>query len=197
MKEKICNFECSEAELNEFLKNAEAGAVSKDLGAYSLDVILKCIDLYNEGKMTCGYLELWAKAYAYLFDILKEENSKKEFLLVAIADCIRSMATDKRVQNGTLEWARDTFVLLDSIYKNTDSWDLCYSVVQKRYPTDEVVSDIEAIFTNGENMSYIILYKSFKGDLPISLEGKYLSLTELNFYEAQHDDYCFTRLRKF
>jgi hypothetical protein len=197
MKEKICNFEASEVELRRYLEEIESEGALKDSGAYSLDTILKCIDLYGKGEVSCGYLELWAKAYAYLFDILKEENSKKEFLLVAIADCIRSMATDKRVQNITLEWARDTFVLLDSIYKNTDSWDLCYSVVQKRYPTDEVVSDIEAVFTNAENMSYIILYKSFKGEFPIFLEGKYLSLTELNLYEAQLGDYSFTRLKKF
>lgn len=193
MKEKICNFECSEAELNEFLKNAEAGAVSKDLGAYSLDVILKCIDLYNEGKMTSIYLKLWVEAYAYLLDSIKEENSKKEFLLSVIADYVRSFARESK---GSLESYRNTVLLYDSIYKSLDEWSLTYSVTQKRYPTDEIVNDIEAVFENPSSMEYIILYKSVRGDFPIELEGKWLGLTDLSFYEIQLDNFSFTRLKK-
>ncbi|MBQ4585983.1 MAG: hypothetical protein IJA82_07250 [Clostridia bacterium] len=197
MKEKICNFECSEAELNEFLKNAEAGLVKKDFDAYSLDVILKCIDLYNNNKMTYKYLTLWVDAYAYLFEpLLSEIISKKELVLFEIADFVGALSYYEREQTDTLDWSIDTFLLYDSIFKELDKWELSYSITKGQY-SDGIVNTIEAILVNHTDMKYILLDKFYKGDKNVSLEGNWLALSELNFYEMELSNLGFKKLKKF
>ena len=197
MKEKICNFECSEAELREFLKNVEDGLVKKDFDAYSLDVILKCIDLYDRNQISYKYLTLWVDAYAFFFEpFIDAELSKKELLLFQIADFVCSLAYYEREQTDTLSWSIDTFLLFDSIYNNLDKWDLSYSFTKGQY-YDGIVNTIDAILVNHTDMKYIWLGKSYKGEKRISIDGKWLSLTELNFYETELSNMGFEKLKKF
>lgn len=197
MKEKICSFQCSENELRSFLKDAEAGLVKKDYDAYSLDVILKCNDLYNSCKISYKYLTLWVDAYTYLFEPLKcGKLSKKELLLLEIADSVCSLAYYESEQTGTLDWSIDAFLLLDSIYNNLDKWEVSYSVTQGQY-YNGIVNNVDIILVNHADKKYIRFDKSYREDEDMSLDGNWLSLTELNFYEMELRNMGFEKLEKY
>jgi hypothetical protein len=130
---KLCNVECSIEELSYFIDRHEdfyglADDFFKEY--YSLDSILKCINLYKAGEITVRYLTSWANAYAWL--LLGNDKSDTDEVLTFkalvehdITDWLDGLSFYDEEYHGEKNMIDDfklAFETLDNIYRALDEW---------------------------------------------------------------------------
>lgn len=198
MKEKICKIGLSIGELNEILGKINAGLVERDRGAYSLNTILSFIDAYSEGKIDSIQLELWGRAYSYLFEpvITILPVSKKELLLLEIAQNVASLYRFERDKSLPLSASKKYFELLDSIGQELDKWDSYFSTSYMHYPDGEIVGVVEIELVNHKDKLHLNLNKTLRDGNELNLEGNHLGVLELNQFVAEIKDKGYTTLKR-
>ena len=130
--EKIRNADCTEEELSDLLSKAyelEKDCQDPFKEYYSVDNILRCIDLYKSRKVSDSYLAHWANVYGYL--ILCNDGSKSDKALTwqdlveyDIADWLDGLSfyEEESDDENYIDHFRRAFEVLDGIYRNLDEW---------------------------------------------------------------------------
>ena len=130
---RLKGVECTNEELSCFIDRHEdfyglADDFFKEY--YSLDSILKCINLYKAGEITESYLTSWANAYAWL--LLGNDKSDtdevvtfKALVEYDITDWLDGLSFYNEEYDGEKNIIEDfahAFEALDTIYRNLDEW---------------------------------------------------------------------------
>ena len=130
---KLKGVECTNEELSCFIDRHEdfyglADDFFKEY--YSLDSILKCINLYKAGEITESYLTSWANAYAWL--LLGNDKSDtdevvtfKALVEYDITDWLDGLSSYDEEDDGEKNIIDDfklAFETLDNIYRALDEW---------------------------------------------------------------------------
>ena len=127
---RLKGVECTNEELSCFIDRHEdfyglADDFFKEY--YSLDSILKCINLYKAGEITERYLTSWANAYAWL--LLGNDKSDtdevvtfKALVEYDIADWLDGLSCFDGNEENLIEDFAHAFEALDTIYRNLDEW---------------------------------------------------------------------------
>ena len=168
MFEKICHVTCSWDELKRF--NSKIDEKEFDVNNcfekyYSLDPILKCIDLYKNKRITDKHLAYWCNAYNWIImggfeGKANDENEKTvdvaTILIWDISDWLDSLSFFD-AQYFDLNKYIGNFRVLDSIYKNLKKWEAFYSFSADTYDDGESVNDIYVLFVNKTKNVYYAL----------------------------------------
>ena len=168
--EKICNVNCTLDELTRF--NTKINEKEFDVDNcfekyYSLDPILKCIDLYKNKRITDKYLAYWCNAYNWIMmggfkSERSDENEKNidvaTILIWDISDWLDSLSFfDDDYDGYDLDKYISAFRILDSIYKNRNKWEAFYSFGTDTYDDGEPVNDISVLFVSKTKAVYYTL----------------------------------------
>ena len=166
--EKICHVTCTWDELKRF--NSKIDEKEFDIDNcfekyYSLDPILKCIDLYKNKRITDKHLAYWCNAYNWIImgGFEGKANDEKEknvdvatILIWDISDWLDSLSFfDAKYHD--LDMYIGNFRILDSIYKNHKKWEIFYSFGTDTYDDYEPVNDISVLFINKTKNVYYTL----------------------------------------
>ena len=168
MFEKICHVTCSWDELKRF--NSKIDEKEFDVNNcfekyYSLDPILKCIDLYKNKRITNKYLAYWCSAYNWIImggfkGKASDENEKNvdvaTILIWDISDWLDSLSFFDADFYDLDEYVSN-FRILDSIYKNHKKWEIFYSFCTDTYDDGEAISDINVLFIRKTKNVYYTL----------------------------------------
>ena len=175
--DKISSAECSHSELRDFckdLEDKELDTVSSFEKYYSIDSILKCIELYKTGKISDRHLADWANAYNWI--IMAEYHTDDEddktvsiatLLRWEISDWLDSLSFyDKDYMEGSsyIEVYIKTFKAFDALYKNRECLTAFYAYANEydcdaSYPFEDVyvlliseeARELVKIYSNGCN----------------------------------------------
>ena len=168
MFEKICGVACTLEELKCFNSKIDEKEfdIDNSFGKYySLDVILKCIQLYKDKRITDKYLAYWCNAYNWIImgGFKGKANDKKKktidvatILIWDISNWLDSLSFFN-AQYFDLNKYIGNFRVLDSIYKNLKKWEAFYSFSADTYDDGESVNDINVLFTNKTKNVYYTL----------------------------------------
>ena len=166
--EKICNVTCTFVELKRFNSKIDEKAFDTDncfRKYYSLDSILKCIQLYRDKRITDKYLAYWCNAYNWIImgGFKGKENDEKEkdidaatILIWDMSDCLDSLSFFDAEFYDLNEYISN-FRILDSIYKNHKKWEKFYSFNTDTYDNDEPINDINVLFVSKTKNVYYTL----------------------------------------
>ena len=167
---EICNVTCSYEKLKRFnskIDEKEFDVENSFEKYYSLDSILKCIQLYKDKHVTDKYLAYWCNAYNWIImggfkGKASDENEKSvdvaTILVWDISDWLDSLSFfDAEYDGYDLETYIDNFRILDSLYKNHKKWDVFYSFGTEAYDNGEPVNDIDVLFVNKSKGVYYVL----------------------------------------
>ena len=170
MFEKICGLTCTLEELKKFNSRIDEKEFDIDNSFekyYSLDVILKCIQLYKDKRITDKYLAYWCNAYDWIImggfkGKANDENEKNidvaTILIWDISDWLDSLSFfDYDAEDYELDTYIANFRILDSIYKNHKKWEIFYSVVTDTYDDGEAINNISVLFVNKAKNVYYTL----------------------------------------
>ena len=164
---EICNVTCSYEKLKRFNSKIDEKEFDVENGFekyYSLDSILKCIQLYKDKRVTDKYLAYWCNAYNWIImggfkGKASDENEKSvdvaTILVWDISDWLDSLSFfDAEYDGYDLETYIDNFRILDSLCKNHKKWDVLYSFDTDTYDDGE---HIYALFVNKSKGVYYVL----------------------------------------
>ena len=166
--EKICHVTCTWNELKRF--NSKINKKEFDVDNcfekyYSLDPILKCIDLHKNKRITDKYLAYWCNAYNWIImggfkGKASDENEKNvdvaTILIWDISDWLDSLSFFD-AEFYVLDEYISNFRILDSIYKNHKKWEIFYSFCTDTYDDGEAISDINVLFISKTKNVYYTL----------------------------------------
>lgn len=166
--EKICGLTCTYDELKYFNSKIDEKEFDVDNSFekyYSLDVILKCIQLYKDKRITGKYLAYWCNAYDWIImggfkGKASDENEKNvdvaTILIWDISDWLDSLSFFDAGFYDLDEYVSN-FRILDSIYKNHKKWEIFYSFGTDTYDDYEPVNDISVLFISKTKNVYYTL----------------------------------------
>lgn len=168
MFEKICSITCTWDELKRF--NSKIDEKEFDVNNcfekyYSLDPILKCIQLYRDKRITDKYLAYWCNAYNWIImggfkGNANDENEKSidvtTLLIWDISDWLDSLSFFDDEYYDLDEYISN-FRILDSIYKNHKKWEIFYSFGTDTYDDGEAINDISVLFISKTKNVYYTL----------------------------------------
>lgn len=168
MFEKICGVTCTYDELKCFNSKIDEKEFDVDNSFekyYSLDVILNCIQLYKDRRITDKYLAYWCNAYNWIImggfkGKASDENEKNAdiatILIWDISDWLDSLSFFD-AEFYVLDEYISNFRILDSIYKNHKKWEIFYSFGTDTYDDGETINDISVLFINKTKNVYYTL----------------------------------------
>ena len=166
--EKICHVTCTWDELKRFNSKIDEKEFDVDNcfeKYYSLDPILKCIDLYKNKRITDKHLAYWCNAYNWIImggfkGKANDENEKTvdiaTILIWDISDWLDSLSFFDPEYYDLDEYIGN-FRVLDSICKNLKKWEVFYSFSADIYDDGESVNDINVLFVNKTKNIYYTL----------------------------------------
>ena len=167
--EKICNITCTLDELKGF--NSKIYEKEFDVHNcfekyYSLDVILKCIQLRKDKRITDKYFAYWCNAYDWIImgGFKGKANDENEnnidvatILIWEISDWLDSLSFYDDGFYDLDVYVRN-FRVLDSIYKNHRKWEVFYSFGSETYDDGEPINAISVLFINKIKNVYYTLF---------------------------------------
>ena len=168
MLEKICGVTCTLEELKSFnykIDEKEFDIDNPFEKYYSLDVILKCIQLYKDKRITGKYLAYWCNAYNWIImggfkGKASDENEKNvdvaTILIWDISNRLDSLWFFVAKYHD-LDMYIGNFRILDSIYKNHKKWEIFYSFGTETYDNGEPANDISVLFISKTKNVYYTL----------------------------------------
>lgn len=158
MFKKICDVDCTLEEILEFSDDRGRGTPDYFKAYYNLDSILKCLNLYYDGKISSKHLSEWAFAYSMIllwhqsFRTYRMPEDKYTFkalletLFLSILGYIDEydFETQWGENEKSLRRYEKILTALDKAYTNIDDWSALY-----RYETyineDDEEEEIEEI----------------------------------------------------
>lgn len=159
--EKICNVTCTWDELKRF--NSKIDEKDFDIDDcfkkyYSINSILKCIELYNDKRISDKYFSYWCNAYNWIImggfkGKANDENVKnvdlETILIWDISDWLDSLSFfDEEYDDFDLGAYVDNLRVLDSIYNSPEQWDAFYSFGTDTYDSYASINDIIVLLIN-------------------------------------------------
>ena len=160
--EKICSLTCTYDELKRFNSKIDEKELDVDNSFekyYSLDVILKCIQLYKDKRITDKYLAYWCNSYNWIIMggfQFKGKADVATILIWTISGWLDSLSFFDAAYHN-LDAYIANFRALDSIYKNHKKWEIFYSFGTDTYDDYEPVNDISVLFINKTKNVYYTL----------------------------------------
>ena len=170
MFEKICNLTCSFDELKRFGSKIDEKEFDVDNcfeKYYSLETILKSIQLCKEKRISGKYLADWSNAYNWIImggfkGKANDENEKnislETILMWEISDWLDSLSFYDDDYDYDLNKYSHNFRVLDSIYKNNKKWTGFYSFDSYTYDDGSSVNSISALLVNNAKNVYYTLH---------------------------------------
>lgn len=170
MFEKICNLTCSFDELKRFNSKIDEKEFDTDNcfeKYYSLETILKCIQLHKDKRISEKYLAYWSNAYDWIImggfkGKVNDENERNisiaTILIWNISDWLDSLSFYNEDYDYDLDEYSHTFRILDSIYKNYKKWTAFYSFVTDTYDNGDALNDIMVLLVNDNKGVYYKLF---------------------------------------
>lgn len=189
--EKICNVTCSFEELESFVIKIDKKKFDLDSPFekyYDLKKILFAIQRYEKKEIDDKYLSYWMNAYNWIimagFKIATKENSItfKEWLKWEISDWLDSLSFfDDSDDWYNLDDYKNSFAVLDKIYRNSNDWDRIFAHTDEWGDNDD---DVVVLAYNKKSKEFVKIY----GELDYCrLEVKFLRV-ELDELEKKIDD---------
>jgi hypothetical protein len=170
MFEKICKLSCTFDELKRFNSKIDEKEFDVDNcfeKYYSLDTILKCIQLHKDKRISGKHLAYWSNAYDWIImggfkGKESDENDKNislaTILIFEISDWLDSLSFYSEDYDYNLDEYSHNFRVLDSIYKNREKWHAFYSFSSDTYDNGDSVNDITVLLVNDAKKVYYTLY---------------------------------------
>ena len=168
--EKICNVTCPFDELKKFNSKIDEKEFDENQcfeKYYSLESILKCVQLYRDKRITAKHLAYWCNAYNWIImggfkGKANDENEKNidvtTILIWDISDWLDSLSFfDAKCFGLDLDRYISNFRVLDSIYKSHKKWETFYSFNTSIYDDGESINDIRVLFVNKTKNVYYTL----------------------------------------
>ena len=196
--EKICNVTCTLDELKCFC----SGIAKKEFDVencfekyYSLDAILKCIQLYKSKHVSAEYLAYWANAYDWIimggFQLQANDEEKRTISLAKIitwnvCDWLDSLSFfDGDEDFLSIEYYAKNFRVLDSVYKNDEKWKVFYTFDTDICDCEEYENDINILLVNDAKNVYYKLYSDCCDFKEVALEEKFQETTDMGTIENE------------
>lgn len=149
--ERICRAECYDKELEMFCscpQEHEYDSHNSFDKYYSLDNILKTIELYQQGKISDRYLVSWACAYLWILQSELRVDGyydafitlpMKELLKSEIIDTLDSLSffdKDYEYEEDIIQKYAQTFTDLDELYRTLPEWESFFASDNGFYDDD-------------------------------------------------------------
>ena len=171
MFDKICSVSCSDKELRGFNCGLDRREFDMDNAFdkyFSLDSIIKCIDLYKSGKVSDIFVSYWACAYNWIImagfrgkdnDENEKDVSLDTLIRWEISDWLDGLSFyDKECETKDLlgiDDFREAFCSLDRMYKNIDSFTAFYSYTGEFYDNGCPIEDAFILLINHEGREFL------------------------------------------
>lgn len=163
--EKICNVTCSCEELEVFktkFDKKEFDLHNPFQKYYALDKILFAIKRYESKEISDKFLAYWMCMYNWLimgyFEPVTKDNAVtfKKWLEWEICDWLDSLSFfDDSDDWYNLEDYKNSFAVLDKIYRNSNDWDRVFAHTDERGDND---NDIVVLAYHKKNKEFVKIY---------------------------------------
>ena len=209
--ERICAVECFEKELEDFNKSIDKQKYDLDNPFdkyYSLDSILKALELYKQGRISDRHLTSWACAYLWILQADRRvENYYDSFTTIPMKEVFVNFLIDvldslsffyeeynEDPQKSIADYAK-SFTALDELYRSLSEWESFYAPDDDYYDEDDDDYCYSwVLFVHHGKKKFLRLYEDSFNCKRDNFEAKELTKEQMRNTESELKSKSYTEL---
>ena len=163
--DKIINATCTFEELDAFVIDIDKKEFDLDKAFekyYNVERILYAIRRYENKQIDDRYLSYWMNAYNWIImagfkiEVENKEISFQDWVVWEISDWLDSLSFfDDSYDWFNLEDYKNSFIILDKIYKNLNDWECVFAHTNEWGDNED---DVVLLISNHKTKEYVKIY---------------------------------------